>query len=92
MKLVRTSGDIDKVVSRGLLDFDVALTNVVLVTFERHVAVFSRDESDQRLSVPSALSAEAKCDASPIMMMMNVRSWHQIVTSRQHDFVRSDKN
>jgi hypothetical protein len=38
--LARTSSDIDKIIACGLIDFDVALSNVVLVTLECHVAVF----------------------------------------------------
>ena len=93
-KQCHTSGHVDKVVARRLVDFNVSGTDVVLVPLECHVAVFGRNESDERLAVSSTLSAEAECNSSPVViltiLLLLVRTRHHkimrwmVVTGRQH--------
>ena len=58
--LTPTSGDVDEVLARCLVDLDVAGADVVLVPPERHVAVGGRLEQHQRLAVPPPLRRQAE--------------------------------
>ena len=55
----------DEILTRGLVDLDVALADVVLVPLERHVPVFLVHESHQSLAVAPALRAQTQCHAAP---------------------------
>ena len=58
--VARTSGDVDEVLAAGPVDFDVALTEVVLVAAESKRSLFSIVESHQRLTVTSPLRAQTQ--------------------------------
>ena len=55
---------VEKVLATGSIDFDVSLTNMVLVASQSHVAMLFVGESHEGFSVPSALRTEAKSDAT----------------------------
>ena len=68
-----TSGNIDEVLSGGLVDLNVAIRDVMFVPLERHVAVLLTDEPHQRFPVPPALLAETQRHAAPAAVRGRVR-------------------
>ena len=62
-----TSGNVDEIFTGGLVDLDVASTDVMLVSLQSHVSVFNRVESDQSFSVTPSLGAQTQCHSAPVM-------------------------
>ena len=58
---VLTAGNVDEVLSGCLVHFDVSVADVVLVSFECHVAVLGGDKANQCFAVPTSLWAETQC-------------------------------
>jgi hypothetical protein len=60
-----TSSHTDEVFSRGFVDFNVSVTDVMLVPLDGHVAVGRVLEEDQGLAVASTLVAQAQGNSAP---------------------------
>lgn len=59
-----TSGNVDKVLSVGAIDFNVSLADVVFVSLESHVSVLLVDEPDQCFAVSPALRTQTERHSS----------------------------
>lgn len=82
-----TAGNVDEVLASGLVHFNVALANVVLVPLERHVAMLGRHEAHESLAVPPALGAQTQRHSAPVGWRHDVgneRVRHCEIVGRQH--------
>lgn len=81
-----TASDVDEVVPGGFVDLNVAGSDVVLVAFEGHIAVFFGNESHESLAVPTSLGAQTQRNASPVISRRRTDKWtlQYKVTHRNH--------
>jgi hypothetical protein len=64
-ELALTSRDVNEVLPGRLVDLDVPVADVVLVSLERHLAVSRVLKEDECLAVATALRRQAQSDTAP---------------------------
>ena len=60
-----TSGNIDEVFSSSFVDLNVAISDVMFVSFERQISMLYIVKQHQSFTIPSALITQTKRYATP---------------------------